>query len=178
MLAAGLSSRFGSHKIIHPMSDGRPLILHSIEVYQQLKLPITVVCNQQHLELHQLLDKHQIHYVIAQNANQGMGHSIAQAIQQCPCEYGWLITLADMPYLTKNCISSLLPHCQDKIVRPQYKERSGHPVYFPQRFQSGLMQLTGDQGARQILKRSPPLLIPQSEAGCLLDIDRPQDLQQ
>lgn len=177
MLAAGLSTRFGSHKIMHLMADGRPLILHSLEPFQQINLPVTVVCNQQHQDLHLLLRQHQIHYVIAEDACKGMGHSLAQAIQQCPSEHGWLITLADMPYLTSDCITSLLPRCQEKIVRPQYNGQPGHPVYFPHSFESQLTHLKGDLGARQILKHSPPLLIPQPESGCLLDIDSPQDLQ-
>jgi molybdenum cofactor cytidylyltransferase len=189
MLAAGLSSRFGSHKVMHLMADQRPMILHSLAPYINAKLSITVVCNYRHLKLHQLLKSLNIHYVIAENADKGMGHSIAEGITKTldvnntkNSSQGWIIALADLPFLENksvitlvNCISKMRTENSKKplIARLLHNKKPGHPVYFSPHFTNDLMQLTGDNGAKEIIHNDFLAFVDVEDAGCRLDIDRP-----
>jgi molybdenum cofactor cytidylyltransferase len=189
MLAAGLSSRFGSHKLMHIMADQRPMILHSLAPYIKADLPITVVCNQRHKQLHQLLDSLNIHYVIAQNADKGMGHSIAEGITNVLDEnntetssQGWMIALADLPFLKNKSVITLLNKISEMrsnnsdnplITRLSHNKKPGHPVYFSQYFKNDLINLTGDIGAKKIMDNDFLAFADVEDAGCRRDIDRP-----
>jgi len=177
MLAAGQSSRFGSHKLMHKMPDGRPLILHSLIPYLENDLPVCVICKSEDEVLVQLLKNNKIRVLIAPDAHEGMGNSLSFGVKQLVSEGGWLIALADMPYLLSSSVKKLLPNYQDTIVRPTVDEGAGHPVYFPHVYQAQLAQLSGDEGARNILKTAQVKYLSLEDSGCLVDVDRPQDLR-
>ena len=179
MLAAGQSNRFGSHKLMHPMPDGRPMILHSLQAYLDNDLPVCVICRSDD-ELPALLSQNNIQYLIAPDAYKGMGHSLAYGVEYCFSNNGWLIALADMPYLQASSIKQLLLNGQDKnkegIARLEFEGRAGHPVFFPPHFSSKLQRLKGDKGAREIIKNETVMYVAVDDRGCLDDIDTPQDL--
>ena len=122
--------------------------------------------------------------LIAPDAHKGMGHSLAHGVEHCFSSNGWLIALADMPYLQASSVNQLILNCQDKdkdkdkdsIARLVFEGRAGHPVYFPSYFSSQLRQLKGDKGARDIIKKETVKYVSVDDLGCLDDIDTPQDL--
>ena len=62
------------------------------------------------------------------------------------------------------------------IVAPSWQESRGHPVGIASGFFGELAALSGDEGAKAILRRHNPTLIATEDAGVLRDIDTPQDL--
>ncbi len=50
----------------------------------------------------------------------------------------------------------------------------GHPVLFPRRFLADLQALRGDTGARDLLARARPVLVPRPGRRALTDLDTPE----
>ena len=187
VLAAGQSSRFGSDKLLAKMSDGRPVIAHSLAPLQVLankyRLNLCVVTRADNQDLIDYLSAHHIPYTLCHNAHLGMGHSIAHGIKSNQVSQGWMISLADMPRLTTDVLEALIKNIikhPQHIVRPSFLEKGkripSHPVYFPQKFGFKLSQLTGDDGAKKIIQQQT--LIDISDDNCLIDVDTPEALHQ
>jgi molybdenum cofactor cytidylyltransferase len=85
-----------------------------------------------------------------------------------------------MPYIKPDTIEAIAHALNEgaAIVAPIYQGKRGHPVGFCAKFRNELEQLTGDEGARAILKRHADQieLLECKDPGVLADIDTPQDL--
>lgn len=159
ILAAGKSSRFGSDKLLSEVAYNgirQPLILHTLspwlEVFEQIHL-ITPVNNQQLRETCRAVTD-RLNFVKADKAELGMGHSLAAGIHATQDSRGWLIGLADMPMLKPDILKKLVSQLQQgaALSAPFYDGKRGHPVAFSSQYRDDLMQLTGDVGAKTILK--------------------------
>jgi molybdenum cofactor cytidylyltransferase len=182
LLAAGQSTRFGSAKLLHPFSDGLPLGLVAAQKLQMVFAQILVVVNPQSPELSQLYQNLGLQVVINPQAEQGLGSSLAIGISHSANSEGWLIALADMPFIqieTFSAVASALSQGA-ALSAPSYQGKRGHPVGFAKQFRSELLKLNQDLGASQLLKRYAEqlLIIPTQDSGILQDIDTPKDLTQ
>lgn len=86
---------------------------------------------------------------------------------------------ADMPFIQPQTIASIVAASgQHVLAAPVYIGRRGHPVWFGRQYGPELRALTGDLGARSVLKTHAAqlYLCPVADAGCVRDIDRPEDL--
>jgi len=113
-------------------------------------------------------------------SDQGMGASLACGVCAAPDAEGWIIALADMPFVPGEIIRTLAGRLKagDAIVAPAYLGQRGHPVAFGHAFYPALSALSADQGARHILKNNTDrlTLIPSTHPGVLRDIDTQADL--
>jgi molybdenum cofactor cytidylyltransferase len=109
----------------------------------------------------------------------GMSDVIAQAVKQTHSPAGWLIAPADMPRIGKAAYTAVVQALAKgaTIAAPAFNSQRGHPVGFAATLRDGLTALTGDQGARMLLQSHPVTTVAVDDAGILLDIDTPQDLQ-
>ena len=93
---------------------------------------------------------------------------------------GWLIALADMPWVQAATITALVDRMKSgaSIVAPVYEGQRGHPIGFSSRWLQPLRELSGDKGARDLISNySNELeLLSTEDAGVLKDINQPQDL--
>jgi molybdenum cofactor cytidylyltransferase len=187
VLAAGQSSRFGSDKLLANMSDGRPVIAHSLAPLQAIadkyQLTLTVITRADNTALINYLSAKNILHTICPDAHLGMGHTISYGIKVNQASKGWMISLADMPALSLQVMEALIHNIiknSDDIVRPSFLENGkkipSHPVYFPQKYGFKLSQLTGNDGGKQIIEQQTLLNI--ADESCLLDVDTPEALQQ
>lgn len=177
MLAAGKSTRFRKHKLLHRMNNGREMILQSVAPFIKLGLEIHIICNAEDQALHRLLERESLPYAIVLEAHKGMGNTISAAVSMFPSDSGWLIALADMPFVTQSCIATILAHQGSSVVRPVFQCIPGHPVYFPSFFKTRLQQLYGDKGAGILLKNEKVVNINMHDSGCVIDIDTPEALR-
>lgn len=182
MLAAGRSRRFGSDKLLHPVChDGKdkPLILHSIAPWLAVFPRLDVVIREDNHALLTLLNSCEytdhLRLIPATDADQGMSVSLRCGIQASREAAGWLIGLADMPYISASVIKQSLQTLQGgaMITQAEYQGRRGHPVGFSAAFLLDLLTLKGDKGARDILAASRSLVIPvpSPDNGIFHDID-------
>src|SRR5947208_4959013 len=80
--------------------------------------------------------------------------SLACGVQATPDADGWLVALADMPWIKPSTIRTLAAALTAgaDIVAPSYNGERGHPVGFARRHYAALSALTGDEGARAIVQ--------------------------
>ena len=182
LLAAGQSTRFGSNKLLHPLTGNRPMLLVSAEKLAKVLPDSVVVINEQLLPLSAQLEQLGLRVVLNEQAEQGMGSSIACGVGASRDASGWLILLADMPYLETETIALLA----DKLARgagiiaPVYKKQRGHPVGFKQCYMNELLALDKDTGARQVIQNheSQLELLVVDDAGVIMDVDQASDVLQ
>src|SRR5712675_1981848 len=118
--------------------------------------------------------------VVCKNAGEGMGTSLAAGVRAAADAHGWVVALADMPFLHPETIRVIAKALADgaAIAAPTYRGERGHPVGFAKRYFDELVSLHGDHGARDLLKRHSSLasLHEVDDPGVLRDIDRLSDL--
>lgn len=191
VLAAGASRRFGSDKLLHPVTlrgVTLPLAAHSLSPWLEAFGHITVVarpgagtfCSAVETALGASKSA-AIRWVVCADAALGMAASLACGVRANRDAAGWLIGLADMPAVPRAAIAgvrnALLAGAA--LAAPSRDGRRGHPVGFAARYRDELLQLRGDAGARRLLERDIPRLvdIKTEDAGVFADIDIPGDLQ-
>lgn len=186
LLAAGFSRRFGAgDKLMHVLADGRPLALAAAHNLLQV-LPFTVaVVRPGNVALAELLASAGAHVVDCEAHAQDMSASLSTAVRHAAglnsAVHGFVIALADMPYIQPHTINRVAAALTvgAGIVVPTYRQQRGHPVAFAAKFRSELENLSGDEGARSIVRRHQHevRLLECDDAGIVADIDTPSDLR-
>jgi molybdenum cofactor cytidylyltransferase len=183
LLAAGFSRRFGAaDKLMQAMPDGRLLAVAAAENLIQA-IPLTIaVLRPDNKVLAALLRKAGLKTVFC--TEQEMADSLATVIRYsanfAEASDGFVIALADMPYIKPLTISAVAHEIRAgaAIAMPDYQGQRGHPVGFSAKFRDELEKLKGDEGARAIVKRYADQvhLLPCEDAGIITDVDTPADL--
>jgi molybdenum cofactor cytidylyltransferase len=113
-------------------------------------------------------------------AASGMGHSIACAIAATRDADGWVIALADMPWVRVSTIAAVAEALRRgaPIVAPRCNGRRGNPVGFASSYRDALAGLTGDRGARDLIAAAGPdmRIVDVDDDGVLRDVDVSGDL--
>lgn len=180
LLAAGSSRRFGSNKLVVPLPDGTPLVLAVVRRLQFVVNAVIVVVHPQDQVLPELLATENVQVVICQNADAGMGASLAAGVAASGDARGWIIVLADMPAIQISTLQRVVQALDNGAVlaAPYHAGQRGHPVGFRSSVRDELLTLSGEAGAREILTRHAAAVVrlDVDDAGILLDIDTPADL--
>lgn len=186
LLAAGYSTRFGSNKLLHPLPAGSPHAGVPIAVaaahHLAAALPDCVaVVRPRALKLGKMLREAGCATIVCKNSAEGMGVSLAAGVRAAGDAKGWVVALADMPFIQPATIRTIANALRDgaAIAAPSYRGERGHPVGFARRFLDELSALRGDAGARRILKKHPEsiTLYEVDDPGVLRDIDALSDVQ-
>jgi molybdenum cofactor cytidylyltransferase len=199
VLAAGLSRRFGSQKLLHPIKmhsdmDARPILFWTLQNIRQSGLPVIAVVDKNQTEVIKLLEELNCEYVTNEHAEEGIGSSIAVAVTAIHKRWrATMIALGDMPFVAPETYQVLVEHAHSKkIVVPnvEIKDKSsqrkddtkfkrGNPVVFGEAFYPDLMMLKGDKGGKALTKQHTQSVIEVSldDLGILQDIDCPDDLR-
>ena len=178
LLAAGSATRFGADKLSVALPDGRPLAIMALEPLLATVDEVVAVVRAADRLLASALHAHGARISACPDAAEGMGVSLAWGVRAAPLAAGWVIALADMPWIRGETIGAVASALRSgaSVVAPEYTGKRGHPVGFAARLYGELIALVGDEGARNVLARHPPSLIATRDAGILRDIDRPADL--
>lgn len=180
LLAAGNSTRFGADKLDYPLPSGMSIGLASATNLAAAVDHCVAVVRRTDTALQSSLQGLGFAIVVQSDPAAGMGDNLARAIRVTQDADGWLIALADMPWIRPDTMSQVRLALQKgaAIAAPVYNRQRGHPVGFRQSFASELMRLTGDVGARHLLKRHAQDIVQVvvDDPAILLDVDHPQDL--
>ena len=180
LLAAGSASRFGSDKLMHKLDDGTPIALASARHLLAALPGSLAVVRSGRSELAVLLREAGLAVVECAEASEGMGRSLAAAVSASREARGWVVALADMPFILPQTIRFVAERvlAGDGIVAPFFQGTRGHPVGFDASFRERLESLRGDAGARSLLREPEQRLtaLAVDDPGVLRDIDTPQDL--
>lgn len=180
LLAAGAGSRFGSDKLLHRLADGTPIAVASAIGLRAACARVVAVVRPGSDELARLLLAQRCEVIECAQAGNGMGHTLAAGVAASRDAGGWLVALADMPFIAARSYHAVIGHLDQgaQLAATGYQGKRGHPVGFAARWLPELLALTGDQGARTLLSSHGSELIWRDgdDAGVLKDIDRPTDL--
>ncbi|MBA1271815.1 nucleotidyltransferase family protein [Stutzerimonas azotifigens] len=106
----------------------------------------------------------------------GLGHSLAQAVERIPVHAGWLVGLADMPYVQRKTLEQLAAALRpETLLVPTHANRRGHPRAIGAAYFDVLRQLDGDRGAQALFASAQVAELLVEDAGIALDIDTPAD---
>jgi molybdenum cofactor cytidylyltransferase len=186
LLAAGYSKRFGSNKLLQALPGGAPdagtpiglaAAKHLLEA-----LPDSIaVVRPRAQKLGKILRDAGCNTVVCKNASEGMGTSLAAGVRATSDATGWIVALADMPFIRSETVRTVARAISEgaAIAAPVYRGERGHPVGFARRFLDELSSLHGDDGARQFIKQHPEWvkLLEVDDPGTVRDIDEPSDLE-
>ncbi len=180
LLAAGSARRFGTPKLLHPLQDGLPVAAAAAQTLVQVLPNTLAVVKPGDHALIQVFTELGLHIVENPLADEGMGTSLAAGINATAMADGWLIALADMPWIQPTTISALADRLENgaSMVAPVYAGRRGHPAGFSSRWLQPLRDLHGDKGARDLIAENLDALelLTTEDAGVLRDVDYPHDL--
>ena len=159
LLAAGLSRRFGpENKLLSPVA-GLPLFRHTLDKLEKLQSPDTrllVMTNTP--EIQAWCQSRKIPWGESPDAAQGISHTIRAALALAGETEAYVFFVADQPKLEETTIKRLLSSCEAKnalLGCLVSGERRGNPVLWDKSYFPELLELTGDTGGRQVIKRYP-----------------------
>lgn len=194
ILAAGSSRRFGSNKLLHPVTRQGvtlPLAVHSLLPWLLNFERTTVVvkrgsetfCSMISTALDSALGASRsaaIHWEICDCAELGMAASLACGVHANRKAAGWLIGLADMPALPSAAIVAVRHSLATgaNLAATSCAGKRGHPVGLASRYYEDLLALQGDTGARSLVERDKAdlVLTEINSNGIHADVDLPSDL--
>jgi len=178
LLAAGASSRMqGRDKLMEDV-DGQPLLTLMCRRAALTGLPVYVTLPS---------SKHPRATAIGMatpvpvpDAQDGMSASIRRGVAALPEKAEAVMILpADMPEIETQDLLKIAAHFHgvtSPVLRATAADSTpGHPVLFPRRCFEALQNLSGDQGARSILKGETVQTIPLPGRHALTDLDTPED---
>jgi molybdenum cofactor cytidylyltransferase len=180
LLAAGASKRFGASKLLHSLTDGTPVGLAAASNLIDVVPNSVAVVRPEDQRLADMFSEVGLSIIENPVASQGMATSISagiRALSQCS---GWLIALADMPWVRPATIRALTDSLVNgaSIVAPRYEGQRGNPVGFSSWWQHSLQNLSGDEGARRFITEHSEelILLDTPDRGVIEDVDYPNDL--
>ena len=184
-LAAGLSSRYGSNKLLE-MVDGKPMFRHLLDILTVMKEEephrYELVVVTAYDEIEESVKGLPVKIVRNNNQELGASHSIKLGLEACG-EIGQhdhvMFAVADQPYVQEDELFGFI-HMYKRSYKGigclSYQGVMGNPVIFQGKFVPELMALTGDVGGKAVVKAHLSEVF-QYEADSelsLQDIDTPQ----
>ncbi|MEO7220895.1 MAG: nucleotidyltransferase family protein [Devosia sp.] len=173
VLAAGRAERFGSDKLLYPL-DGKPLAEHIAITLADLPLAARIaICPSGNSARCNLFQRHGFDIVDNPHPEHGMGTSIALGAQRA-IELSadtLLVCLADMPFVTRGHLQALLSLDASAVATESGGTRSP-PAAFARAVLPELLTLTGDKGARDLLRTAATV---PADPAFVRDFDTPAD---
>ena len=180
VLAAGLSRRMGGpNKLLQPYR-GKPLLAHALKIAEEIDfLDRIAVTGRDAEQVQALAAPFGFRCILNSRFAEGVGTSIAAGANALsPDINGVFIGLGDMPDIGPEAYRALAgKFTQASIVVPLHKAERGHPVLFCASYIPELSALSGDEGARSVLRRYAFCIrkVEMANSGVLRDIDTRED---
>jgi CTP:molybdopterin cytidylyltransferase MocA len=180
--AAGASSRMRGRDKLTELVNDMPLLRHMALTAKDTGAHVTVTLPCYDHPRAKALAGLPVQLVAVPDADTGMSASLRRAVAMLPRGMRAAVVLpADMPDLRTEDISKLINGFK-ALPYPMLQQGTaedgtpGHPVLFPADCFSALLQLTGDEGAKTVLKANAHRLrrvaLPGTRA--LVDLDTPE----
>ncbi|CAH2604958.1 NTP transferase domain-containing protein [Rhodovastum atsumiense] len=184
VLAAGTSTRMGPrNKLLVADRGGKPMIARVVDnVLSSAARPVVVVTGHQAEAVRAALGGRPVGWVQASDYAAGLSASLKAGIAALPEEAtAALVCLGDMPLVTGRMIDRLLaaydPDEGRAIVVPTHQGQAGNPVLWDRAFFPEILALSGDKGARELLRHHAEQVVEvEVEDAVLRDFDTPESL--
>ena len=183
LLAAGRGRRFDpsgvADKLLQRLPHGDAVVVASARTLLAVLPRVIAVVPPSDRGVAQALRAIGCEVTVCPEADTGMGASLAHAVAaSLPEAQAWLIALGDMPFVeraTMRALCAALASGAD-IAAPLADGRRGNPIGFGAAHLPALLALTGDEGARRIVRASAVVEVAVDDPGIFRDIDTAADL--
>jgi molybdenum cofactor cytidylyltransferase len=183
ILAAGLSSRMGSNKLL-AIVDGEPMVRHAVRAASSSAAEaVIVVTGNATGEVRKAIAPFTPLFVENPDYSNGLSTSLKCGIKHVPEGYdGAIILLGDMPGVSAALLDRLIaafdPAEGRAICVATRHGEPGNPVLWARRFFEEILTLEGDVGARHLIAQNVELVceVEADDDAPLTDIDTPQML--
>ena len=191
LLAAGQSKRMDGENKLTKEIKGIPLIKLSVKnILASSVDELIIVLGYQKEIIEKLIDKNEkIKFVFNKDFESGMASSIKTGIDNLSDKTeAFFICLGDMPMVNQNIYNKMIktklnynkklkPNFKKEIFIPTYEKKNGNPVLFTKHMKEKIMQISGDDGAKELIEiyKSKALHIPVKNRGITLDFDIQED---
>lgn len=183
ILAAGRSSRMGGENKLLADLGGAPLIARTVaNAIQSQARPIILVTGHMADEVRAAASDDSINVVHNSDFADGMASSLRAGLAAAPADAdGALIMLGDMPLIgaavLDRLISEVVAQPDASAIVPTVSGEWAHPVLLRRALFGEVMALTGDAGARRILReRGDVARLAFDDSALLMDADEPEAL--
>jgi molybdenum cofactor cytidylyltransferase len=183
VLAAGSSTRMGTVKPLVRIG-GRTMLERALVTLLESRVDEIIVVLGHSAELIQKsISLKGARIVINNSYGEGMASSLRTGLSSVRLDAAAaLIVLADQPFLKPETIDLLIDEYGSKkpeIVIPTYNAVRGNPVLLDRSVFGELAELSGDVGCRAIFGGHAQgiIRVPVQDAGVLVDLDTPADVQ-
>jgi nicotine blue oxidoreductase len=183
LLAAGAGSRFGGSKLLAPFR-GRPLIETALSELRESPVDeIIAVVGAEGEKLRRICSSYGVRLVENPDWTEGISTSVRAGLRACrPGARAAVAALADQPLVGAAAVERLVKAFGEgaEIAVATYGGRLRNPVLFARGAWPLLeRELSGDEGARVVLKRHPELVmeVPCDDIADPADVDTVEDLR-
>jgi len=182
VLAAGLSSRMGSNKLLAEI-DGIPLLRKTVSAAVDSHLePVIIVTGHQAEKIHEALDGTGVVFAHNPQYAEGLSSSLRTGIASVPEDAdGALILLGDMPeiptVLIERMLAAFSPPDGRAICVATAGGKRGNPVLWGRQFFAEIEQVNGDSGAKHLIGTHDGFVCEVETDGVIFnDVDTPEAL--
>ncbi|HEX6709459.1 MAG TPA: nucleotidyltransferase family protein [Rubrobacter sp.] len=183
VLAAGAGSRFGGGKLLARL-EGRPLLETTLENLRDAPVDETIVVVGAEAErLREICDRYGVRTFENEDWERGQSASVLAGLRACFEEArAAVVLLGDQPFIGAGVVERLVAAFVEgaKVAVATYGGKRRNPVLFSREVWPLLeAELTGDEGARSVLRRHPDLVVevPCDGLGDPADVDTREDLR-
>ena len=183
LLCGGASVRFGRDKLLErigPQDEAMAVV--SARTVLAVCERVLAVTRPGSVTLRAMLEGEGCEVIESDRTLGGLGSSLAAGVEASAGAHGWLVVLADMPFIREGTMhavhQALAAGALIAAPRDRVSGARGHPVGFAAGLRDELIAIRGDEGARSVIQRHRDAvqLIEVDDAGITRDIDRPEDL--
>ena len=160
LLAAGQSKRLVNQNKLIKNYKRKPLINHVVQSIIKSKIEkLIIVLGFEYLKVKKKVNKNKkIQFVINHNYKKGISSSIKCGLKKISNKnYGFIIVQADMPKISKNIFNKLhteIKTNKKEIFVPIKNNKIGNPIGFKISMINKLKKISGNKGAKFIIKRN------------------------
>lgn len=183
ILAAGMSTRMGRPKQLLKVGHSTLIRIITENVLVSNVDEVHVVTGYKQKEVSAAINDLPVKVVFNPRYKEGQGTSLALGAKSISDSTSVLLVfMVDQPMISASLINMLIAEFQKRsclALRPVCKGLPGHPVIFSGTLIDELKSLSGDKGARQVLKKLEDRVVYLSvgDEAVIFDIDTPKDYE-
>ncbi|HEY8948903.1 MAG TPA: molybdopterin-binding/glycosyltransferase family 2 protein [Rhizomicrobium sp.] len=183
VLAAGMSSRMGSNKLLAEL-NGKPLVRHAVDAaLASAARPVIVVTGNDAAKARAALSGLDVVFADNPDFAKGLSASLKAGIAAVPADRdGAIVVLGDMPGVSAALIDKLIASfdpAEDRAICVATRNgKHGNPVLWARRFFPEIATIAGDVGAKSLIGLYGELVceVEAADDAPLIDIDTPAAL--
>lgn len=181
VLAAGEASRYGLPKQLLQL-EGVPMVRRAALAAIEAGTRVVVATGAHRTEVEACLDGLDLVCNFNASWREGMGRSIAHGIghvlREVPRASACIVMLADQPHITARDLRRFVAAANagsHRIIAARYAGITGAPCLFPRKYFKELAALSGDRGARMLIRHHADCVDELPVPHAALDIDTAED---